>query len=163
MLLYTSEKITPLETEVIANIEEESAETKKVRPEALDILVQTERTMRAMDETNHAFKEGPCLILYIPSRLEPVKLWTKARITLGRKDKRQAVEPTVDLTHDYGYRLGVSRLHAEIFYHDGSYHIRDLGSSNGTWVNSQQVVAPAAVPIQYGDSIRLGHMVIQVG
>jgi pSer/pThr/pTyr-binding forkhead associated (FHA) protein len=161
MLLYTQDN-APLDN-VAANIEQESAETQKVRPEMLDVLVQTERTMRAMDETNHALKVGPCLILYIPSRLEALKFWTTSRITIGRTDRRRDVHPTIDLTNDYGYRLGISRIHAEIFYHEGTYQIRDLGSTNGTWVNNEQVVPPAAVPIQYGDSIRLGHMVMQVG
>src|SRR5688572_12981683 len=103
MLPHTPENNAPLVNEVVASVEPESdAVTQKIRPDTLDMLVQTERTMLAMDETNHALKEGPCLILYIPSRFEPVKLWTKSRVTIGRNDKRHEVYPTLDLSADYG-------------------------------------------------------------
>ena len=164
MLPHTIEENAPLVDKVsAADVVESDDLTQKIRPETFDMLVQTERTMRVMGASSDALKEGPCLILYIPSRFEPVKLWTTERVTLGRNDKRREFYPTIDLTSDYGYRLGISRLHAEIFYHDGTYHIRDLGSTNGTWVNNEPVQPPMSLPIQYGDSIRLGHMVMQVG
>ena len=162
MAIHRQDRNTPLD-EALANVEILSAMTQKIKTDDLAFLSLTERTMRAMDETNHALKEGPCLILYLASRFEPVKLWTKSRITIGRNDKSRQIYPTLDLSNDYGLRLGISRLHAEIYYYDSRYHIRDLGSTNGTWVNGERVLPPESTPIEYGDSIRLGHMVIQVG
>jgi len=46
----------------------------------------------------------------------------------------------------------VSRQHSVINYRDGIFMINDLGSSNGTFVNDQQVEAP--FPLFAGDSIR---------
>ena len=37
------------------------------------------------------------------------------------------------------YDTGVSRHHCEIYAADNGYAVRDLGSSNGTFVNSQLV------------------------
>jgi hypothetical protein len=37
----------------------------------------------------------------------------------------------------------VSREHAEVYYEQGSYFLRDLGSKNGTYLNGQPVTTPA--------------------
>jgi pSer/pThr/pTyr-binding forkhead associated (FHA) protein len=47
----------------------------------------------------------------------------------------------------------VSRRHAELRLEDGLWHLRDLGSTNGTWVNGRRVREAEVRP---GDEIRLG-------
>jgi pSer/pThr/pTyr-binding forkhead associated (FHA) protein len=47
----------------------------------------------------------------------------------------------------------VSRQHAVITYRDGVFLLKDLGSSNGTFVNDQPVEEP--YPLLSGDQIRL--------
>ena len=47
----------------------------------------------------------------------------------------------------------VSRRHAELRFEDGRWLLRDLGSSNGTWVNGGRVIEPEVRP---GDLIHLG-------
>ena len=51
----------------------------------------------------------------------------------------------------------VSRKHCEIFIRDGDYVIRDLDSTNGTYINGLRIVE-AYLPI--GATITLGHTVI---
>ncbi|MBK6695575.1 MAG: FAD-dependent oxidoreductase [Myxococcales bacterium] len=48
----------------------------------------------------------------------------------------------------------VSATHAQVARHDGGVYVRDLGSSNGTWVNG----APVTVPLRLsgGDRVRVG-------
>ncbi len=48
---------------------------------------------------------------------------------------------------------GVSRYHAELRDVAGGYHIVDLGSNNGTFVNGQQI---AAAPLAEGDIVGIG-------
>ncbi|MBN1259467.1 MAG: FHA domain-containing protein [Anaerolineae bacterium] len=48
----------------------------------------------------------------------------------------------------------VSRNHAEIVQQGGNYMLRDLGSSNGTFVNGQRVAG--WVPVRMGDVIQVG-------
>lgn len=48
---------------------------------------------------------------------------------------------------------GISREHARIEYRDGIYYIIDLGSTNGTYVNSVRV---SVSKIEPGDVIKLG-------
>jgi hypothetical protein len=47
----------------------------------------------------------------------------------------------------------VSRRHAELRLEDGCWILRDLGSSNGTWVNGRRVVEAEVVA---GDELSLG-------
>ena len=47
----------------------------------------------------------------------------------------------------------VSRRHAELRVEDGAWVLRDLGSSNGTWVNGRRVVEAEVRP---GDVVQLG-------
>jgi hypothetical protein len=49
----------------------------------------------------------------------------------------------------------ISRRHAEIFVESGYTYLRDLGSSNGTWVNGQ-LVGGQPVPLQPGQQVYLG-------
>jgi hypothetical protein len=50
----------------------------------------------------------------------------------------------------------VSRLHAQIWVNDDDYHITDLGSSNGTYVNGIKLQPNIFCSLQPGDRISLG-------
>ena len=49
----------------------------------------------------------------------------------------------------------VSRMHASILYEDGRVSIKDIGSANGTYVNSVQV-DDMAFPLEDSDEIMFG-------
>jgi hypothetical protein len=66
-----------------------------------------------------------------------------ARLTIGRASACELV--VGDDT--------VSRRHAELRAEDGRWLLRDLGSSNGTWVNGRRVVEAEVRP---GDVVQLG-------
>lgn len=61
------------------------------------------------------------------------------------------------ITLDDGY---VSQLHARIFARDGSFYVEDLGSTNGTFLNSEKVTAPVAM--RRGDRLRIGSTVMEL-
>ena len=66
-----------------------------------------------------------------------------ARLLIGRSSACQLV-----LGDDT-----VSRRHAELRTEDGRWLLRDLGSSNGTWVNGRRVIEAEVRP---GDLVQLG-------
>ena len=72
---------------------------------------------------------------------------TNPRILLGRDE--QSCELWV---HDES----VSRRHAEVFMQGNDVFIRDLGSSNGTWVNGQ-ALGPNPVALAPGQIVYVGH------
>ena len=62
---------------------------------------------------------------------------------------------TLVLDDDY-----CSNRHARIFFHDGRWWLEDLGSRNGTYLDSAQVTDP--VPVATGVPIRLGQTVLEL-
>jgi S1-C subfamily serine protease len=67
--------------------------------------------------------------------------------TIGR-------HPEADLPFDPAGDLDVSVRHAAVFRAGGGWVVRDLGSTNGTWVNGEKVKGDRA--LLPGDVIRLG-------
>lgn len=63
---------------------------------------------------------------------------------LGRNETNQIVL-SVDL---------VSRVHAMIYEKDGLYHVRDLKSQNGTYVNGEKIESDTV--LHDGDIIKIG-------
>lgn len=55
----------------------------------------------------------------------------------------------------------VSRRHAELHHVDGAWVVRDLGSSNGTFVNEQPLPTPTDRTLKAGDRLRFGDTVWQ--
>ena len=54
----------------------------------------------------------------------------------------------------------VSQQHARIFDRNGNWYVEDLGSTNGTFVNEQKLVAPAM--LTPGDKIRVGTTIVEL-
>jgi len=82
--------------------------------------------------------------------------------TLGRGSDDQPVMPDIDLTPYRAFEFGVSRLHAVIKKADVVTVIKDLGSSNGTFLNGNRLTPNNETRIQNGDVITLGKLKIQV-
>jgi hypothetical protein len=80
----------------------------------------------------------------------PLTLVTSRPVTLGRSRGSDIV-----LRHDT-----VSRAHAEIRREGDGWRIRDLGSTNGTWLAGHRVSEPEAVAP--GDVLRLGDCAIRL-
>jgi pSer/pThr/pTyr-binding forkhead associated (FHA) protein len=56
----------------------------------------------------------------------------------------------------------VSRRHAELISDGGTFRIQDLGSTNGTTVNGNALVANQPMTVQPGDKIAFGGMEFQI-
>jgi predicted component of type VI protein secretion system len=56
----------------------------------------------------------------------------------------------------------VSRKHCEFFGQDGVVFLRDLGSTNGTFLNDEQVPASEKTPIDSGAVVRVGGLAFRV-
>ncbi|MCG8590022.1 MAG: DUF4388 domain-containing protein [Proteobacteria bacterium] len=85
----------------------------------------------------------PTALLFCPP-LAPVRLTRELPLVLGR-------------SRDCGLtirREDASRRHAEVRYRDGRFVVRDLGSTNGTFVNG--VAATEETPLAAGDQIEIG-------
>ena len=90
-----------------------------------------------------------------PSGIDVATVELKHPVSLiGRRSDARAIFPDVALTHDDA----VSHRHALLQLNDaGALTLRDIGSSNGTRVNGQEIAAMVDVPLHDGDAITLGH------
>ena len=50
----------------------------------------------------------------------------------------------------------ISKQHCGLYVRDGKVFAKDLGSTNGTFVNDTQVTADGEVPVANGDKLRVG-------
>lgn len=91
--------------------------------------------------------------LIVPRTLETI---TIGRNVLGSE------KPTVDLLDYGGGMMGVSRLHAAIMKIPQGYALKDLSSTNGTWVNETRLMPETPHLIYNGDKIRLGQITLYV-
>lgn len=80
-------------------------------------------------------------------RAGQVERLDKAIVVIGR-------HAASDLRFDPNHDLDVSGRHAEIRELDGKYIIRDIGSTNGTFVNGRRIEGD--VELHEGDKIRFG-------
>jgi predicted component of type VI protein secretion system len=54
--------------------------------------------------------------------------------------------------------MGVSRQHALIIKDDTGYKVKDLSSTNGTWLNEKKLAPQESHTLQSGDILRLGQI-----
>ena len=85
-----------------------------------------------------------------------ISLPINGELVLGRFDPHTNSPLDVDLTYEDRNMLTVSRRHAKIVGVDGHHTIEDLGSSNGLFINKEQVTPARAHPLRSGDCISLG-------
>ncbi len=92
------------------------------------------------------------LVLLSPNREPREYALPPGRTTMGRQPDNAIVLPD----------SSASRLHAEVNY-DPEFDnalLLDLGSTNGTYVNTQRLIRPR--PLQAGDRIRIGQHILLV-
>lgn len=84
----------------------------------------------------------------IPFRLD------KESHLIGRHNERRGIYPDIALDFDDA----VSHRHALLNRQsDGTFVVRDIGSTNGTKLNGVELAAMVDTPLQDGDELTLGH------
>ncbi len=88
----------------------------------------------------------PCLVLVEEALIKEAYLLQSEEITLGRSVGNDIVVTVSD----------ISRTHARLTWKDGNYHIEDMKSRNGTFVNGVALEASQSITLDHSDVIRLG-------
>ena len=92
----------------------------------------------------------PSILMVSSDGQKPRSVRLDASTTIGR-----SVECELRLEDTF-----VSQQHARIFDRGGNWYVEDLGSTNGTFVNEQKLVAPAM--LTPGDKIRIGTTIVEL-
>ena len=90
-------------------------------------------------------------------------------VTSGGEAKGQVLDLADEVTIGRAAQCSVcvpsdtylSQMHARLFRQDGQAYLEDLGSTNGTWLNGERIVAVA--PLDAGDRVQVGGTVLEVG
>jgi EAL domain-containing protein (putative c-di-GMP-specific phosphodiesterase class I) len=99
-------------------------------------------------------------------RVPKFRWYLESLVEGGRQLRRLAVQPLpfrVGRLPHLGLTLAsdsVSKEHAELFLQGGALHVRDLGSKNGTFVNSERV---GEAPLREGDILHFAQVEFRVG
>lgn len=97
--------------------------------------------------------------LVISSSAQVIKINYRQPIILGRQSLPTGPDAVFINLNDYqGYALGVSRKHAQIEKLEDQYLLMDLGSSNGTFLNSHRLTPYKQYVISHGDRILIGQL-----
>jgi NADPH-dependent 2,4-dienoyl-CoA reductase/sulfur reductase-like enzyme/pSer/pThr/pTyr-binding forkhead associated (FHA) protein len=110
-----------------------------------ELMADTQNLAAAEYEALLVQVVDPTLRLYIPE----TPLNKKQALRIGR-------QAGVNLLLD---EVSISRQHAEISYAAGRYLLQDLGSTNGTFVNEQQIDVSRTYVLQENDILRFGDIV----
>lgn len=87
------------------------------------------------------------IMLFSPP-LAPVAVSELLPVVIGRQAHCELSIPHSD----------VSRQHAEVCFEGGQFLLRDLGSTNGTFLNGKEISEPT--PLSAGDKIEMGSRVV---
>jgi pSer/pThr/pTyr-binding forkhead associated (FHA) protein len=120
-------------------------------------------TNNESDADGVAQEAGPQIITFkFGESQRELELSLDRAIHIGRLDAASDVFPEVDLTNDGGLERGVSRRHARILKREGAVVVEDLGSINGTFVNSKRLAPYLPEPLKDGDSLQIGRLMMDV-
>lgn len=102
------------------------------------------------------------LKLHFPNMNNRFTVSIDSSVSIGRNHVENSKNPDIDLSNYGGVKYGISRFHAVIVGIEGQYYIKDMGSTNGTFVNHQRIPPFQMYPLRKKDHLRLGNMVIGV-
>ena len=106
--------------------------------------------------------EADRMLVIFPGSGRAVTMAVKEEVQIGRADPGHAYFPEMDLTQEKGIDLGVSRLHASIKKTNHGIMLIDRGSTNGTLLNKHRLIPDMPYPVQDGDEIRFGKLLVQI-
>lgn len=81
-------------------------------------------------------------------------------VVVGRADALSGVAPDLDLDAYAGELAGLSRRHARVLWQEGRCWIEDLNSVNWTYLNNQRLIPEKPLPLNDGDLLRLGNVLL---
>lgn len=90
-----------------------------------------------------------------------LQIQVRESMVVGRSDQTTS-KPDVDLEPYNAYELGVSRKHAMIYARNSRVTVRDLHSSNGTFINDGKLEADKDYRLRHGDILAFGKLQFQV-
>jgi pSer/pThr/pTyr-binding forkhead associated (FHA) protein len=103
------------------------------------------------------------LLLYLRDGAAPIAINRLNNLVIGRNNPDDLADVVdIDLSPFEAQDLGVSRKHVRIDARKEPPTVVDLGSANGTFINGEKLEAEKPEPIESGDELRLGRLVMRL-
>lgn len=93
---------------------------------------------------------------------DPVQMQLNDKAILGRTGGESSRVALINLDTFDADQKGVSRRHALLERDDDRLYISDLGSTNHTFLNGQQLQEHDRLVLRDGDHVRLGHLAMRI-
>ena len=107
-----------------------------------------------------AVPQHPHLIVTTSGLRLPLFSHDQTVVVVGRSDALSGVAPDLDLEPYADELAGLSRRHARFSWRNDRYWIEDLNSVNWTYVNNQRLAPERPAPLNDGDLLRLGNVLL---
>lgn len=124
-----------------------------------DQLVRTARAAfdRGLVQTAY-FQPGMKLIVHVVDDPEPLifDFFQIDTLVIGRSSAESDEVPDIDLAAYGAFDRGISRRHAALFWRNGTLHIADEDSANGTFLNGKRLAPHRPVILRNNDRVTLG-------
>ncbi len=113
-------------------------------------------------QIQQAVSAVPWLAIFrLRSSAKTIEVQILREILLGRGQSSDP-DQAIDLTTYDAEKLGVSRRHAVIRTHEKNLIVRDLSSTNGTFINGYRLPVGADYPLRTGDLLEIGKLALRV-
>lgn len=106
--------------------------------------------------------EENIILLHILGEEDPMTIQVPDKVILGRTGGQTESAPLINLDDHDAENHGVSRRHAMLTREEDRLYISDLGSTNHTYLNGNQLQEHDHLVLRDGDEITLGHMRMKV-
>jgi NAD(P)H-dependent FMN reductase len=137
---------------VTSDLVQAQESTEGASPPVPELAVAEEATLWIDDLSKMT---GPRLVV----TRAPIPL-PKDDVLIGRVRPGVSPVPDIDLVPHGGDQMGVSRQHARMLRGSGGWVLEDLESTNGTFLNGQQIPPGHQVRVRTGDVIRFGTLTL---
>jgi hypothetical protein len=141
-------------------LEDETRETDRLAEEEAGWL--GEKIKPEVDSPHHLGSKPLTVRLKIGASKRVVELPLEKVVHIGRVDPNLNIFPEVDVTDDIAPEKSVSRRHARILREGGRVVVEDLGSVNGTFINSKKLDPYLPEALGSGDTLQLGTLLMEV-
>jgi len=97
--------------------------------------------------------------IHVAGLTKPLYIPVPWEVIIGRyKDEGEVPGDFLDLTDMGAERMGVSRRHVMIRRMVSGFHVIDLSSRNGTWLNAKRLTPHEIYPFPSGSQLRIGNL-----
>lgn len=106
--------------------------------------------------------EDHVILLHVKDQDEPLTLKVIGEVILGREGVSEDAVTFVSLEKYGAGNLGVSRSHAKLIRKEDQLLLRDLGSTNHTYLNGQRLTENRDYALRDGDEVSLGKLTFRL-